>query len=589
MLQASFLISQLILRGKNVFIAFYYAIIDVYYKSRTISEFQANDPLELIHNEMKTLLCGDATSQLQAYNSAITLNTTNLSSHSQIERIKQQTSLLPQLTNDANLLKYSLINFFSISTPKDLHIRTAYLQDMIKKRHKGISAKFYEILKDNLKGNCDLPQDLHWLPDCNARNLSNLNNSNRLYVLMYFITNLQLVDVETKKTARTLSLRNFFEAVEGRRAEGKLDDVLEKNLLKLLNAFDVNLAKTLYLNSEITDEEVINFISVLQWRFIIRRLLNVNIQHLPVFQYRDIIQNLHVHYRWFFKFTIKYLGETLGIDLRNLTDLINLNGSQDFSLLRKLGKTYQKHTSRPPPLISEKQINVIQRFQEISNNLDLYSNQTDFKKSLRIIMATPKLRIDLIDIKSELSFEFTEASSTFMSLAGDYKENMNVDSFKSYSTMTLPIIDYFSRLIITKLKSEMNIDDYKATLKETLTVPITLVGALELYSRYKDIRLKHELNSEIFYYILNSAAISPFKINNYGADSDESTDECLSLLGPIFTHLLCNLLISDVNKKDLVESTRLGTYRDVSNQYGLLNKMLWRNLVQMSSSSFDFV
>lgn len=598
LLQASFLTSQQLLRGKNVYKAFYYAIFDIYYKSRSPNEFNSNDPSNMIEQELQNLLSPSNGHELEFYSEDITLKASDLSMNSCMEKIKQQSVLTRKYdTNNLNLLRNFYINFYNISNSKDFKYRYAYIISQSENiTFKALSEHVLKIILDYPVKTNDLPFDFHWLPDSIYRNDLILNNSNKLYLLMYFSTTKLLKEkVEDNKT----TLLTFLNNIRSKRVECKIDDVLENDLLNLLDIFDQFILQALKTQEvNVSDEQVIEFISLLQWRYILLQLTNTTIKQIELWKYKEMFTNLHVHYKWFFKFSVRKLTNVLSIKtndkLAKITNRINSSTSSDFSVLRKFSKNFQKNINKPPPLINKKQIEISDNYEKILEKFNLYSKQTNLEKILGVLCNDKKLWMLLIKAKMELNYELCESPESFIEvneLTKKYTNIQDLDSIQSDKFEILLVFDHLARLALNKIKSSTTtsiIDKNQYMLMESSTVPIRLLGTIERYNLTKDVRVMHEFKSEMFNYLLNTISLASCKYYDMDNDSEKRPHSHFS---PILSILISKLIISnfDDNHKEVLKITSFGDYRNAVDKHKTLGLLLWRNLLHFSNKDYDFM
>ncbi|KAF2880198.1 hypothetical protein ILUMI_25999 [Ignelater luminosus] len=600
LLQASFLISQQLLRGKNVYKAFYYTIFDIYYKSRSPNKFNSNDPSNMIEQELQSLLNPSSGHKLEFYCEDMTLKSSNLSINSCMEKIKQQSVLARKYdTSNLNLLRNFFINFYNISNSKEFKYRHAYIISQSENAtFKKLCEHIFKMIleypaKTTVKG---LPYDFHWLPDSVYRNDVIVNNSNKLYLLMYFSTTKLLKEnIEENKA----TLLTFLNNVRSKKVECKIDDVLENDLLNLLDTFDqfiLQTFKTQELN--MSDEQVIEVVSILQWRYVLFKLTNTSIKQIELWKYKEMFTNLHVHYKWFFKFSIRKLMNVLNVKtsdkLAKITNRINSSTSSDFSLLRKISKNFQKNINRPPPLINKKQIEISSDYEKVLENFNLYNKQNNLEKILGVFCSDKKLWMLLIKTKMELNYELYESPESFTEvneLVNKYTNIQDLDSIQSNKFELLMVFDHLAKLALNKLKSGTTINVIEKNqnmLMESFTVPVRLLGIIERYNLTKDTRLMHEFKSEMFNYLLNTVSLASCKYY----DIDDSNEKRLhSHFSPILSILISKLIISDFddNHKEVLKISSFGDYRNTMDKHKMLNLLLWRNLLQISNKDYDSI
>uniref|UniRef100_A0A1Y1KUK8 Midasin n=3 Tax=Photinus pyralis TaxID=7054 RepID=A0A1Y1KUK8_PHOPY len=568
LLQAAFLTAEQLRRGVDLFTALTCAITDVYYKSRRNSEFNVNNPAELINEKINSVIYESG----EFYARSMTLQTHNLTVNSHLEKIRQHTVLLghENYVND-------LINAFTIASSDDLKVRYAYIKSILPKSSQELCNKLFSIASRCARERHELPFDHRWLPD--SRQLANANN---LYVSLYYESRTYISKLGSKQK-RKLSLFEFLSAVRSKKTEPKLDDILEKELLNLLDAFDKFVTKCLQSGSvKVEDDILCEVLSVLQWRFVLYRKLKTDVWNISASDYQRLIETVHIHYKWFtkaFEKLSKLLRTSRGNSVSKLIAEINRKSSYDFSALQKLSKLYQKVTRRPPPPASEEQIAVYEELRQISDDFCIYNQQNDFALLLPFTLQNPEVRPLLVAARQRAQVE-----NDLKALHDRFVKNEDHSKCNRDQTEILPFVDYFARLAVIAMRHDVNLDNNEICMN-ALTVPPELLAVSEMYGATGDECLRHELNANTFLYLLNAASVLPAKFNLEECDQPKPFPQ----FAPILSFTVVNLLVPDVNHKGTIRATSYGNYSNITRQHQMLNVALWRNMVQLSLPCYDFI
>ncbi|KAK5645761.1 hypothetical protein RI129_004225 [Pyrocoelia pectoralis] len=558
--QAAFLMAEQLQRGVDLLTAITCSVTDVYYKSRRNSEFTVNDAYELINEKIHSVIYD----KNDFYDPSMSLQTRNLSRSSHLENIQQQTIYL---NDDSRCLENVLISTFTIANSLDLKLRYTYIKSILSQFKdeglQGLCDKFFRIASHWVKNRYELPFDDRWLP--NTKQPASPNN---LYISLYFESRTYIRKVACKQK-RKLTLLDFLNGVRCKRTEPKMDHILEKELLNLLDAFDKFFVKSLYsTHVKIDDTILCDLLSLLQWRFILYHKLNCDIWNITLSDYQRLIETVHIHYKWFMK-SFEKLVKLIKMGRNNtvakiITD-INSKSSYDFSTLQKLSKLYQKAICRPPPPISQEQIVTYEEFRLISDGFDIYNHQNDFSR--------------LLPQRVEVDNELKNLHNRFI------QNDEDVKCIRDRAEI-LPIIDHFARLTVIGMKHDFNLD--KEICTKAHTVPPELLAVWETFTNTTDECVKHELNTNTFLYLQNAASVTPFKFKL--EESEEcSNPKTFPQFAPALSFTIVNLLVPDVNHKATIRATTYGNCKEITEQHKLLNLALWRNMVQLSYQNYDFI
>lgn len=568
LLQSAFLLAQQLERGSNPCNAFLNTITDVYYKSRSPNGFNVDAFESVLEIKVKELL---SEKHKDIYNNRTTININCLQSHSEIEKIKQQTSLLMPKTVDLSA-SYMLMQIYSITSREDFKTRQLFLQ------------KNMDNIKHVLaKTECfDLPQDSRWLPDAIYKD-RNLNNSNKTLLNMFLA-------LKPNFGESSGFLIEYMKNVRLRKVEAKIDDTIVAKALDLFEKYDDFLQNVTNSSAtEINDQQLIETLSLMRWRNVFYKSTFVGIPKANSLQFQEMLANLHIHYKWFSKYAIHKLQQLLDVpinkplqELVSQTDDVLIN---EFSTLKKIAKNYQKLTHSPPPLINNTQLLIIPAFYEITEKVNIYNKHNDFDAVIGVLQKTKALRSDLISLSVQLDFAFCELPEAFENLRKSIGDsNAQQAPVKVHETRLLPLQDYFVRLQLLKTRNDLNVD--ANFLIPTATIPCGLAGSLLRYKRTGDVRLMHEMNVEFYYYLMSCAAQCPGKFLNF--KNTDREDVVLSFFSPTLSYIVTELLIPN-ERRHLELFTCLGNYLDVKKQLRIMNTALWGNIRQICLPENDYL
>lgn len=603
LLQSSFLINQQIQRGVGIYAAFQSTIIDVYYKTRSLHDFNTNDPVMVIKTKIKEVI-SDYTPQddTNFYSQTMTLKTDFFQKCCAIEKVKQQTSVLHWfLTNcsgNSDFLSFLLIHVFSITNKEDLKYRYLFLKTFMKDRiHKEIIEGFLQNLQEFAMENLtELPMDIRWFPVIKSDR--NKNTSNKIFFMNYmtvqWITiNQQIARLEEGKGKLMVC---YLRDVQLKKMEAKIDDVVITEFLNLFEHHNKWLYEAMSQKDLLIEDSVlIQLISLMKWSFILYKCAAVDVQKISPAEMDAIIQNLHVHYRWFSKYSMRNASSLLNTPLKE-TLLLILNKIDQvlirkFSLLRSIAKRYQKATNHPPPLINKTQLDVLPTFNALSRKFDFYDGRNDFEKVLDFLDTEKELRHILVDLNKDLDYDFKEVSEDFHKLkilVGKYKEGKTTDTGNKQKIHLLPIIDYFNRLLVLKIRGDLEVENYSNLLRNAITINPSLAGALLQFIRTRDERLLHKINSESYYYLFTAAVFSPHKFFSYQDHREIADVSAPPQFSPLLSYAINELMIPDNNSKDSLE-VKYGQHKEIVKQRKTIGMLLWSNLQQVSSKKFDLM
>lgn len=545
-------------------------------------------------------LLSNANKIIDLHDPNVTLQNIYLDVNSDVESIKQQSVLYKKYLGNGDdgfkLARYLLIHVYSIASGNDLKIRNEYIQKCIESCGKQIfqeqTEKFSAVLHTCINTfETNLPFDKNWLqlPDTDR------NRFNRIFILFYFTVNKLMnnyYDSRTSKKNKTILLLTFLKAIRENKSDTKIDDMLERNLLIFFDLFDDFLL--IALNSEqlsLSDTEVVEVLSLIKWRFVLYRQTLVNIKNISLADYRSIFSHLHVHYKWFWKYSVQEISNILKMKIGD-SFIVPIETT---SVLKKLAKHYQKQDVRPPPSTNSMHLEMRKTLKKITDYYNLCCSQNNSKVIINILNNEREVRRTLLQIKANFEFDLPEDSELPVQLQDFVQKHETIlknvqdgrECIKIKESL-IPILDFFARLIHLKFKCgfAMNIESLSA-VENNLCTPPSLAGAMKQFVNTRDKRLLHEIKSDTFYYLLNAASIVPSRFLNNG--EIEGAEQILCVHAPSIAYLLCQLLVCSSDQNNSTVVTTLGNYRNTQDQHQALKLLLWKNCKQLSNKEHDYL
>lgn len=579
-------------------------MLDVYCKPRSANEFNSNDSVTLIKTKITEVLSAELHEKqvnddcLDLYHSNVTLRTNKFYKYSDIEKIKQQSSILCvhlQLDNEKHRTSvlYLLIQLFSVTSTQDIETRNLFLQNILMKTgYLDAAHKIQTALASTLQKHLSvLPQDFRWLPDAMYSH-KNTSGSNKTFLVMYLAVRqfIYAEEVKAVKKHKGTLLIEYMENVLAKKVEAKIEDVFVIEALNLFKAYDDFLQKIVHdENVVINDQQLIHALSCIRWRYILSGILCVNIQKMKSAQLYEMVVNLHIHYKWFTEFAVNKLAELLRIPiagkLHSILRKIDAALSKKFSAIRKVAEYYQEQINRPPPLINNVQLEVVPRLHAILKKYNIYDKHNNLNDIMKALTTEEDLRFYLVTVKIEIDFQFTKIPENFCKLQEIDARlcKTGAKACNKYMVHMLPLVDYYTRVIALKLKSDLDIQGYENLLSKQLTMPCSLAGVLLRYNETNDERLKHEITTEVHQYLIRSAACMPQNFLNFQDDVEDDNVLMLPQFAPLLSVLVLKVLMS--NEKSVL--TRFGNGGEVTNQRQAIGQLIWRNMQQMSDIRYD--
>lgn len=600
-LQASFLISQQITRGIRSKEAFTRTVMEIYYKTRSNSDFTVTNPKEAIVDEIERIFSDE---NYVTFVSDVTLKTNDLQTDSLMARIKQQ-AVMPIKHRSDRLLRYFLVHYYTISNKDDLTLRTLFMKKIIDEDLMDILEKVTrkELISSSTTQRDDFPLDSRWLSLKSSP--FNENNVNNLVLMLYYNTVKYFDELEDDKYGRKgvkeFTLLRYAFAVKRKIIDCKIDDVALKSIANLFELFDVHFVNN--VRNSIDNATLIDVISLLSWRFVIYKFLRDNHFETKSKHFAQLLTNFHLHYKWFVKKSITNVNRSLkcfdsSLEIGEIVKDVSAHLSGHFSILRKLAKYFRRTLRLPPPLINQIQIETADRAATLFAKNTLHDKACNFIETITRFIQNPNTRENIAKLKFQMDYEYNVQPDFNLSLETDLIDEVNsieTDSIKTGGRLLkkidhldvkiLPLYDYMA---VLQLLSSRNLPE---NFKKIPTIPAVLIALIERYNVTVDERLQCELTSTVSDYKINAPAINnkPYIIFDVKdvVDEENVAVETLSLHNPILTFVASELLLDD--ERDRLKPTSFGNYRISTRFHRNIKGILWNNIQQLSDERFDFV
>ncbi|KAG5864338.1 hypothetical protein JTB14_009680 [Gonioctena quinquepunctata] len=601
LLQASSLISQQLTCERSLFNIFFSTVVEVYYKTRSAMEFDSNNAISTIKDEIERYLKefgivenNTEVVPSEVFNCGVTLRTQNIGVSSVVEKVRQHsTMLLDRLPhkNELDLLNLCA-NFYAVSSIEDLDTRHFYVKSKLANENLlGLIEDLYKVISNTKNTTtASLPLDHNWVPKTmHQEGISHMSNKLNLILLLasyYFSEKIDEDKIKSNKKKQVMLLDYMYEKGQ-KKIEDKFNDVIINNYLLLIKGFDEYLNNIPSKIVDITNENVIHVLLLILWRFTFHKCTLTNIKKLSSADQYNVLVNLSIHYKWFYKNSIRKLSALSQVDipkdLENILNIINSKMDRHFSVVQKFGKCYQKHCNRTPPFVSHDQLKAVAEYNNIKYCYDLSQRGNDATKIINAFSSEKTLRTLLIDIKTKLNYNFQDVSEDLNSLKTLHDKCSSVnpkEGLNKFELELMPILDVFTCL---EIRTEI-FGNHTNTLTNNILVPTDLCGTLALYHQTKDDRLVHEIKKLYYLYMMNSASAKPCQ---YLAKTDEKAID-LSGFNPKVTYFFNSLLVN-VDDTDNSARITLGNFRNLIKQHNTLSLILWRNVHQLSGKTYDYI
>lgn len=578
-------------------------IVDVYYKPRSDNDFNSNDPLSVITNEIQRYLNGKISNVIDIYDPKITLSSTELNSNIDFAKIKQQfvavRKYFQHTPESYSIIQYFMMHLCSISNLEDTDLRYHYINRIIASdnypiMYKQVNELFYKIVSKMQRKNetLHLPMDRKWLPDTIYKNI-NTFLGNRLVLAIYYSIQSYLNDyhIQAGIDKKKYSLMKYSADVKSGKIQDRINDVVIREGSTLIEKCD-KLFDDIFKNENVmvTDKEVVEVMSLFQWRALFANQLLTTYcgSKERALELREIISNLHVYYKWFVKNCINKVLSILKIekqpDIVKIVSAINSELTNCFDNLKKLGRQFQKISVKPPPLTNAAQLTVIPEYHKMIEVFNLAKNDNISKVLLKL--SDKNFTTFLINLKVNLNYDMKEIPADYCQLkemVDKFHQEVDKMEYQKSDVNYLLITNYLS--IITVYQQRLNNMENMLNIE---SVPCVLQGAVRQYQTTKDKRLTHEITSHTTQYLLNNPSIMSCKYIKYKSNREDFKEFTLSWQNPMLTYLLSSILINPCSNT-LSIRVDLKDYHHAMDLYNKLNHLLWKNCHQLADINCDFM
>lgn len=582
LLQAASSVAHQLNYGTQLLEAFQDTFLEIYFKPRFTAEFNCNNPSDLIKGEIERVIRDvkhDKTKELFCEN--VTIKTQNIEMSSALAKIEQQSGILLQCLQhcDRSLVVYLLATFYSVSSAEDKDLRQVFIeQRLLNDGLKQLSKHFYKIICDHdCFNNLSLPFDHNWVKDTpyGSRHLLKSDNLNlALFIAsFFFLEQLEYDEIKIKSLKqKEVTLLDYMYQKQSKKVQDKFNNILVTEYIDLKNNFDQYLLNMPNSLGESSNTSVINLLYLVFWRFALHKSTLKDIKHINADEQQNIIMNLSVHYKWFYKYAVQKLSCTTNVTIpdnfKQILERINEKLYKEFSMIQKFGKTCQKYSEKPPPFVNQHQIEVTSLYNEISKQYNICDKRNDPVKIVSIFKREKGLRYLLIDTKSNMDFEFKDLTCRITELKKIHEnlEQLPIDDINfQFELEIIPVLDYFLQLQVRRIFINEN---YTEVIQSAI-LPVDFCGTLALYAKMKDTRLNSELTKNLYLYLMNSASVKPGRYFN-----EHNCDQILSYFSPKICYFVNNLLIKGDNSTTIT----LGNFRQLIQQHRHLSLILWMKL-----------
>lgn len=590
LLQTASSIAHQLNHGADIYETYQETFIECYFKTRSSIEFNCNNPVDVIKEGIKKIF-NNVKITTGAFCKNVTIKTQNIDMDSTLEKIKQQSGILLQdLENsDRSYTVNLLLAFYSISSAEDLELRQVFLKHrLLNDDLNQFSQNLSKIILNHSVSNLlNLPFDNNWVLDTSypSKELLKSDNLNlALYIASSYFLEQQTIDEVKIKSVKQkeVTLLDYMYQKQSKKVYDKFHNILVTDYIKLKNEFDQFLL-AIPTNIVTSNINVVELLYLIFWRFIMHKSTLVDIKHVDAEAQYTILTNLTIHYKWFYKYSVQKLTRATNITLpgtlKVILERINQKLDQQFSLVQKFGKNYQKFSDNPPPFISLHQIEITTNYNEINRQYNVCDKRNDPKRIIGVFKQHKDLRMLLVQMKSEMHFEFQNLNTSItelMYLHDNLKDTVvDIETLK-FELEMLPILDHFLQL---QVRNIFYIKNANEVVQNTL-LPPDFAGVLSLYANCKDNRLLNEVTSRYYFYLMNSASVKP-------GDYFEESKNCkviLNSFNPRLTYFINTLLIGGNNPSSIT----LGNFRHLMEQHRHMSLILSMNLNGILDKKYDY-
>ncbi|EZA61758.1 Midasin [Ooceraea biroi] len=715
LLHTAFLVKQRTLRGFPTGQSIRDACIDVYVKTRPMSDrvFKEERLIALIDEAIEQHVARDEQQASMIDLDAATWSVSNLQKNLRLTIIRQQGLLLnaavkihvsrsklgsgssgrdiatTKLLNDfcnleeneefalvidiVDALPHLLLNFFEQSSQGDVQLRKRWISKML--RQNAIFGNFERKIELMAKviasfrfRNSPLPWNLWQLVGrkitCHE-NDSVCSDANKLLLLLYaynMVLNNDVIPTENEilEDKNIMSVKQYSAIIH----KGTLFSRLKNQpLITYFVEFIERASSCIGAILQVYDvtansEEYVELRKDLMWyaRFVQlgeMTLINKSEKSKDVFiNLEQISLLLRVHYKWLLKFLRRLFTiverssrDAIPLEVGRLVDLVDdLNGQLGsvYDPIKKISKRIKKHLTLPPPHSSETCMNVHSGLRRITQKLDardksgnilreewrIVAVQLDDALAMRhraislwreIHSGSP---IDTTTWQTILEMEQLCESYTCLRSSGNNESVLSrVKSLLSEAKMTQlnmktqlwPIYEYVFLSLACTLQGEMcrsgiiSTAECLARFADLPSIPSDLMSLLDTMARTEveqkqKLALLPELFRRLAQFAQQSYAVKDtsrlLQWHGITAEEDEGMSECVYTEskmecyfgGPVLFNLMLQLMLnktSQEKEKKVSSAVALGTYAKKMDQLQLLNEILWRNSISLTSKRYD--
>ncbi|RLU23785.1 hypothetical protein DMN91_003993 [Ooceraea biroi] len=715
LLHTAFLVKQRTLRGFPTGQSIRDACIDVYVKTRPMSDrvFKEERLIALIDEAIEQHVARDEQQASMIDLDAATWSVSNLQKNLRLIIIRQQGLLLnaavkihvsrsklgsgssgrdiatTKLLNDfcnleeneefalvidiVDALPHLLLNFFEQSSQGDVQLRKRWISKML--RQNAIFGNFERKIELMAKviasfrfRNSPLPWNLWQLVGrkitCHE-NDSVCSDANKLLLLLYaynMVLNNDVIPTENEilEDKNIMSVKQYSAIIH----KGTLFSRLKNQpLITYFVEFIERASSCIGAILQVYDvtansEEYVELRKDLMWyaRFVQlgeMTLINKSEKSKDVFiNLEQISLLLRVHYKWLLKFLRRLFTiverssrDAIPLEVGRLVDLVDdLNGQLGsvYDPIKKISKRIKKHLTLPPPHSSETCMNVHSGLRRITQKLDardksgnilreewrIVAVQLDDALAMRhraislwreIHSGSP---IDTTTWQTILEMEQLCESYTCLRSSGNNESVLSrVKSLLSEAKMTQlnmktqlwPIYEYVFLSLACTLQGEMcrsgiiSTAECLARFADLPSIPSDLMSLLDTMARTEveqkqKLALLPELFRRLAQFAQQSYAVKDtsrlLQWHGITAEEDEGMSECVYTEskmecyfgGPVLFNLMLQLMLnktSQEKEKKVSSAVALGTYAKKMDQLQLLNEILWRNSISLTSKRYD--
>ncbi|KAL1494716.1 hypothetical protein ABEB36_010268 [Hypothenemus hampei] len=622
LLQCATLVGQQTLHGIDPNQAVNDTCIEIYFKTRILSEFNCNNVLEVIKDGIQRYLKLDSI-QSGVIEKTVTINTKKLNSMSMFEQIKHHCAIFHNILENSidfsmekfkekqsDLQKilfinelfekmnfYSLTNLlvlnFALSSQNDIELRSNFLHTLVTAQSSSpilqqALKRFTKVVKYFESHNQNLPFDDRWISDT-FHKVNQSTNETINYALQLEIHKLRDT-LETQQVYCKKSLYTYFLAVKRKEVVDAFNDPLCGNYLKLESEYYIFMRQLCSHFSKIKDDgrTLIKILELYSWRQALHTYLTSVSKPSPK-SYEDKLNFAIVYYKWFHKYSVLMVARLLDVKvpqaLREILTIINkeiANANEEERLAKsyKLAKNYRKFNHVPQSFTHADEL-IALKFLE---NYDLNDTRNDSTTILALFKSVPEYRNLLIQLKQrtlDRSHNNKELSSALQMAKSFNKEQHNNVALKLQEIQVLPLANVLTQKLLLQTWKNVYIGEnsnqlwLECLIKNNILVRVNLAGVLLTFNRTRDPKMIHEIKKEFYYSSFTTLPVAYFENNRKNVVSGIEAE---------LFDLITRLLIPDGKYK-----ATLKDFKDVQLQLKFIKACLWSHVQELSEENFDFL